>query len=1357
MDEKKFLENFAKMLGTSAQEELKKIEEKKIKEENLLKNFDSTLSKISKPIIEKVIIEPPMAKNVIIQKPLVEADNLISQAVSAINIPVDAKKTEFDLINSSLRKEMDIIKKNVTDFHKIIHEQSRKIALAGSSHGGGEVNLRYLDDIDRSTIMQGHFLTYDDTKRKFIFSQIAEGNVDLSNIDQNLIPGANNVYNIGSPSDYWNNLYIDHINLNAGILANNSLGSSYQVLTSNSVGAYWNNPNYLLSENNNRINYDNNGVLLTGSIVPNTSVMYSLGNTTSYWNNLYTNSISVPNGSLLTSTLLVSPVINNANLDHIVVYSTDSTSIPIGTYGNANEIPAPWSVYQLTTTPSPVLQVNDLVAGTGVPLNNHIAFIGTGSYANLIIANTTFTVAPPANGTLLTITRDVINPSFSITTIANTNIALTPGYNGVIIVNADIIPVTTNTNRLGTPAKRFKELWLGPGTLYVADETLGVDQALGAKDGNFYIKGGAGFNVGEFTFRDNQLAITDSNRDILFGSTLATGNVVFNRPIAVKTADTGKTSFSVSRAGLVNIVTPATILTTQAALSIAGANSEVSQPRNFTGTLLQGTAQDGQPARIAFDSFGSGTYVAIAGRAAGGTVQSPTQTIANDVLIRVTGQGWAADANTYVGSVGRINIAAAENFNSTSAGTKIVFQTTPVGSATIQTVTATVSSNGLSFVGNPTGAVTFPDNSVQNTAFNATNAVTRINVGTGLTQSGNVGIVGIDSTAVLSVTGTTNQIAVANIGGNYTLSLPQNLNTNAVVQFGSLTVNNFIVTGATTSAETLAISDKVLHLAYDSTTEEQLVGGGITLGNTSSSYYVSFLYDLNNYRWDTDGAGLKTNDLVAANSSISNIIVSNTAHFGAAYLTVGHDYPNAIIQVDDSLNSYAQIISQNHNTGTQASTDYVAVNDAGNDSSYYIDMGINSSNYSNTQWTISGPNDAYLYNANGNLTIGTSTEDKIIKFHVGGTLAENQIASLDTTGLYVDGDITAVNYYGTLKGTANNTLYVGSVTAANVVSNSQLSSNLANYQTLAGLSSNVAKLTSNNTTYAYGKTEIGLNVNTALVSNNTLYVGSVTAANVVSNSQLSSNLANYALLSGATFTGPVIVNANLTTNSIFTVGNATVNTVISGSTITTSNLISKYVIANGSSGSSKQVLMSGGNSANVYWQWTNQHFALGANLSLNATSTSAQSLFGVGVQVANNSRYAISMIGTMASTGGGPAGAGNIGFGFGGTANLSSVYYQTTTSVDTTETGGAAPQLAAFRLTSNFIANSSVNQVTNFNKAYMMFNVQGIISVANGGTLIPQYDSDHAPSTLTLLALSSVTLELLGDDSIANSVTGNWA
>ena len=127
--------------------------------------------------------------------------------------------------------------------------------------------------------------------------------------------------------------------------------------------------------------------------------------------------------------------------------------------------------------------------------------------------------------------------------------------------------------------------------------------------------------------------------------------------------------------------------------------------------------------------------------------------------------------------------------------------------------------------------------------------------------------------------------------------------------------------------------------------------------------------------------------------------------------------------------------------------------------------------------------------------------------------------------------------------TANNTSFVGSISAANVVSNAQLSSNLSNYQTTAGLSANVATLTSNNSTYAFGKTEGNLNVNNALTANNstnlggtaaasyqlnstlsanvatltannTSFVGSVSAANVVSNAQLSSNLANYQTTAG---------------------------------------------------------------------------------------------------------------------------------------------------------------------------------------------------------------------------------------------------
>ena len=214
------------------------------------------------------------------------------------------------------------------------------------------------------------------------------------------------------------------------------------------------------------------------------------------------------------------------------------------------------------------------------------------------------------------------------------------------------------------------------------------------------------------------------------------------------------------------------------------------------------------------------------------------------------------------------------------------------------------------------------------------------------------------------------------------------------------------------------------------------------------------------------------------------------------------------------------------------------------------------------------------------------------------------IATLTTNNaLYLDG--TSAAGYQTTAGlsgnvatlTANNTSYVGSVSAANVVSNTQLSSNLANYQTTVGLSANVATLTSNNSNYLGGAaaasyvntsgaftlsgvqtysanviinsnvtigTAAGLNANGTIGSagqyltsngttvywstpgavsvnvaaqytwtntqtfsntitfnstingtaNNTAYVGTVTAANVVSNTQLSSNLANYQTTAG---------------------------------------------------------------------------------------------------------------------------------------------------------------------------------------------------------------------------------------------------
>ncbi len=161
------------------------------------------------------------------------------------------------------------------------------------------------------------------------------------------------------------------------------------------------------------------------------------------------------------------------------------------------------------------------------------------------------------------------------------------------------------------------------------------------------------------------------------------------------------------------------------------------------------------------------------------------------------------------------------------------------------------------------------------------------------------------------------------------------------------------------------------------------------------------------------------------------------------YLSVGQiDLPpvgeSAIAQFQGNMDTYLQINVQNISSGTNASTDYVATNDIGNDDEWYVDLGINSSNYDNPDFSITGPNDAYLYTYGANLTIGTASGSSLI-FHTAGTLAENERMRIDDAGNVTIGIIDAVeiltvagNIYATgtayFAGEGVNT-FLGSVSA----------------------------------------------------------------------------------------------------------------------------------------------------------------------------------------------------------------------------------------------------------------------------------------------------------------------------------------
>ena len=900
--------------------------------------------------------------------------------------------------------------------------------------------------------------------------------------------------------------------------------------------------------------------------------------------------VTFPPGAALfqnTSSIVVNLV--DAVLDSVVEYSTTSTDfIPAGTYGNDNIVYPPYAVFRLTVSPPVALFQGDIVAGPSVPVGTAITYAGTGTFVSDIITDADYSVllggiliVPPVPGVPLTFARPIVQQSFVITTPTNNSIGLIPGDGGTVIVHSDLIPLDQGTQNLGSALKRWAHLWLGAGTIYFKDETLQADIALTARDGFLKVLGAGGLDVGNFQFLNNVLTLKNPAQEFVIGNTTSTGYVNFNRPVKM-TGISGNKVFEITRTGLVSVYPAQYIDTTQSAFSIVGNLEGIQQPRAFTGTMLQLTGQNGISTRVSIDSFGTGAYPNITGRAARGTVQAPTATKANDTLFRIAVQGYGD--NQYVSSIGRISIEAAEDFTNATAGTRIALQVTPTGTNTIQTSTI-FNSLGIDFDGNTTGGITFYDRTRQTTAFTGTVdssiitnigniAVTSISIGTGLSGSGGPDAASINNEGVLSALGTPNQVSVngsytTSSNGNITLALPQDIAPTSNVTFNDITVNgqlNFLSTATILIPST--VEGTILYLGFTTTDVSQIDGGGIQLGNTATGIRSIFWNRAGNY-WDFDGSGVRTKDFGATTATINNIIVTDGAHFGDSNI-VG-DYPTAAIQIDSNTNSYSQVVFQNHSSSTYASTDFVATNNIGDDSHHFIDMGINGSNYSTSSWTVNGANDGYLYVDSGNLALGTTATN--IKFFTGGTLASNVRATITAQGLTVVSTVTSAGFYGPLTGavtgdvTGNVSGNAGTVT--NGVYSNQTYNNPVWLATLSG--GKITGYVASATTVVNGvyTTDVGSVSNTMLaggITNNKLSSSTITlnVSNGITVSQASPSLGGSTTIgfNTATLVATAVTATSAAYAYSFNTATLVANAVSAQSATTSTSAATAYSLAN---------------------------------------------------------------------------------------------------------------------------------------------------------------------------------------------------
>lgn len=121
-------------------------------------------------------------------------------------------------------------------------------------------------------------------------------------------------------------------------------------------------------------------------------------------------------------------------------------------------------------------------------------------------------------------------------------------------------------------------------------------------------------------------------------------------------------------------------------------------------------------------------------------------------------------------------------------------------------------------------------------------------------------------------------------------------------------------------------------------------------------------------------------------------------NFGPGSSVFASTLTHPTLVVTESADDYAQIAFKNDSPGTNASTDFIAYANNGTDAAGYIDMGITSSTFTDPDFTITGPNDGYVFMVapegtlgKGNLVIATGdtgTENSII-FAAGGLASNN--------------------------------------------------------------------------------------------------------------------------------------------------------------------------------------------------------------------------------------------------------------------------------------------------------------------------------------------------------------------------------
>ena len=579
------------------------------------------------------------------------------------------------------------------------------------------------------------------------------------------------------------------------------------------------------------------------------------------------------------------------------------------------------------------------------------------------------------------------------------------------------------------------------------------------------------------------------------------------------------------------------------------------------------------------------------------------------------------------------------------------------------------------------------------------------------------------------------------------------------------------------------------------TTTGNITANNIVANNYFSATFIDASANITGGNITSNGAASITGNVSAGNLSVTgfgnvtgNLHALGNAHFGQDLSFIA---TFANIQYAGTANSYLQLVAQNKDNGSAASTDFIATADNGTDADTFIDMGINSPAYNQPGYGLQQANDGYLYVAGntatggGNLVLSTLENNDII-FSTGGVDTGDEQGRFQygngfkvTGNIYSTGNVSGSWFIGNVFGNVSGNLTVTGPNTGVLFNDSGIANSTAGFT--FDKTSNLATLTGNLS--AANISTAGLIVATGNVTGGNIITGGLISAtgnitataniaggNITATSNIAGGNITTAGLISATgnVTGGNLITLGIANVGILTVtGNATVTANVAGGNITTAGLISATGNVTGgnltTTGIANVGTLSVTGSGNV-----TGNLGVTGNVSANYYSGNGYYLTGIITSVAN--------INNGTSNVRIDASGGNILANVGGVANVFAI---TTVGANVDGTLGVTGNVTGSNLTTAGTANVGTLSVTgsgnvtgnlgvtgNIDASYYLGNgyyLTGIItSVANinNGTSNVRIDSSggnilaNVGGVANVFAITTVGANVDGTLGVTGNITG---